>query len=175
MISDERFVWIRRQWNGTPAKYRRDDFQSPHWSQDSGGRGGRQPRCFIFGYVMCDGSLDGEIGHSGSHGPCPHRIKVCVVAKDNTTFTMTVLRQAAGTPPPAAATARTERPSTSTALTQYLARSTGPPQNGCPRIADTSCPRNYGTSDCTAHQESPVQAAAVSARNRQGTSTGDQG
>ena len=40
----------------------------------------------------------------------------------------------------------------STASTQYLARSTGPPQNGCPRIADTSCPRNYGTSDHRLHK-----------------------
>ncbi len=32
-----------------------------------------------------------------------------------------------------------------------LARSTEPPQNGCPRIADTSCPRNYGTSDHRLH------------------------
>src|ERR1700689_4690589 len=53
--------------------------------------------------------------------------------------------------PVAFATARTERPTSSTASTQYLARSMGPPHNGCPRIADTSCPRNCGTSDHRLH------------------------
>ena len=32
----------------------------------------------------------------------------------------------------------------------------GPPQNGCPRIADTSCPRNCGTSD---HLSPPLKKA----------------
>jgi hypothetical protein len=100
MISDDGFVWVRRQWDGTPAKYLRDDFQSPHWGQDSGGRGGGHPRYFIFGYIMCDGSNDGEIEHSDFHGPCPHRIKVCVVDKDNTSLTMTVLRVGARIQPP---------------------------------------------------------------------------
>ena len=53
------------------------------------------------------------------------------------------------------ATARIERPSMSTASMQYLARSMGPPQNGCPRFADTSCPRNYGTSDRSAQSTAP--------------------
>jgi hypothetical protein len=38
-------------------------------------------------------------------------------------------------------------------LTQYLARSMGLPQNGCPRIADTWCPRNWGTSDLRLHSK----------------------
>ena len=102
---DSDFVWVRRQWSGTSAQYAVADFQSPHWSQEAGGRGGTQPRQLIFGYVSCDGAVKGEIGHSGSHGPCPHRIKVCALPKDNTSLTMTVLRLSAGTPPPAAATA----------------------------------------------------------------------
>lgn len=97
--ADDGCVWVRRQWNGTSAKYLRADLTGVHWSQNAGGRGGRQPRQMIFGYVSCDGLVDGEIGHSGSHGPCPHSIKVCVVAKDNSSSTMALLRQQAGPPP----------------------------------------------------------------------------
>jgi hypothetical protein len=31
---------------------------------------------------------------------------------------------------------------------RFRRRASEPPQNGCPANADTSCPRNYGTSDC---------------------------
>lgn len=99
---EDGFVWVRRQSNGSVAKYRREDFSGAHWSQTSGGRGETQSRLFIFGYVMCDSAIEGEVGHSGTHGPCPHRIKVCVVAKDNTEFTMALVHRMAGQPPPAA-------------------------------------------------------------------------
>jgi hypothetical protein len=41
------------------------------------------PQYFIHGYVDCEGAVSGEVSHSGEHGPCPHSIKICVVAKDN--------------------------------------------------------------------------------------------
>ena len=101
-MPDDEYVWVRRQWNGSSAKFRWEDFNDPHWSQESGGRGDTQPRLMIFGYVSCQGAIEGEIGHSGSHGACPHRIKVCVVAKDNTSIMMSILTGAAnlkGRPP----------------------------------------------------------------------------
>jgi len=53
--------------------------------------------------------------------------------------------------PVAAATCRIERPSTTTAFTQYLARSMAPHHQRCPRNADSCCPRNPGTSDHRLH------------------------
>jgi hypothetical protein len=44
----------------------------------------------VHAYVQCDAELlRGELPHSCVHGPPPHRIKVCVVAKDNTKAVMT--------------------------------------------------------------------------------------
>jgi len=43
----------------------------------------RAPREFIHGYVFCDDMVAGELAHSCRHGNGPHRIKVCVVKKDN--------------------------------------------------------------------------------------------
>jgi hypothetical protein len=53
----------------------------------------------VYGYVMCDAMLDGELAHSGVHGDCPHRIKVVVVAKDNSTAVMRRVRELAGPKP----------------------------------------------------------------------------
>ena len=40
------------------------------------------PQYFIHAYVMCD-SYEGELPHSCQHGEGPHRIKVCIIKKDN--------------------------------------------------------------------------------------------
>ncbi len=37
----------------------------------------------IHGYVYCDQAVAGELAHSCRHGPPPHKVKVCVVARDN--------------------------------------------------------------------------------------------
>lgn len=76
-------VYVRRQWNdwrtGEVALSR---IEGMHWDQFSGGICAPAPRPFIHGYVWCD-QVVGEIGHSCSHGPRPHRIKVCLVKKLN--------------------------------------------------------------------------------------------
>jgi hypothetical protein len=37
----------------------------------------------VYGYVLCDGMIDGELAHSCRHGPSPHEIKVCITKKYN--------------------------------------------------------------------------------------------
>jgi hypothetical protein len=86
--SPDTLVWVRRHWNGTDgAQYRLGDVHRAHWSQTSGGEvdgfAKRSPRPMIHGYVNCDQAVDGELAHSCCHGPPPHHIKVCVVARDN--------------------------------------------------------------------------------------------
>lgn len=86
-------VVVRRHWNDSlRASYHLSDLSRPHWTNVSGGVGARSPRPFVHVYVACDGAQDGEVAHSGVHGPCPHRIKVCVVAKDNDKTTIAHLK-----------------------------------------------------------------------------------
>ena len=76
-------VRIRRQWNdhriGSVLLCKISDL---HWSEISGGTQVRAPRPFLHGYVSC-ADVEGEIAHSCEHGEGPHRIKVCLVKKDN--------------------------------------------------------------------------------------------
>lgn len=90
---DEEIV-VRRHWNGTDgAVFRLADVSEYHWSQTSGGQatglGRVSPRPMVHGYVWCDREYRGELAHSCMHGPPPHRIKVCIVAKDNSRQVMT--------------------------------------------------------------------------------------
>lgn len=76
-------LWIRRQWNDWRiAKVSFDNLEDPHWDTFSGGVFQEAPQPFIHGYVWCC-DVQGEIAHSCAHGEGPHRIKVCVVKKDN--------------------------------------------------------------------------------------------
>lgn len=97
---DEPLVWVRRQWNDwRQAKHRLCDFDGPRWSDMSGGVHARAPQPFMHGQVWCDGMLEGEVAHTGSHGPCPHRITVCVVKRDNAPAVYAMLLKRAGPKP----------------------------------------------------------------------------
>jgi len=68
------------------ATYKLSDVSGLHWDDISGGVGRRTSHITLFGYVSCDGAIDGEVAHSCRHGSGPHRIKVCLpkgVNKDN--------------------------------------------------------------------------------------------
>lgn len=96
--ADEPMVWVRRQWNGWDgARCRLAELEHPHWSQSSGGAvygfARRSPRPMVHGYVWCDAMLEGELAHSCEHGPAPHKVKVCVVAKDNDPKVMEQLKE----------------------------------------------------------------------------------
>lgn len=80
----EKTVVVRRQWNHwEEATYRFESLEDVHWSSISGGVQAPTPRPFLHAYVICDAMIDGAIAHSGIHGLCPHRIKVCIVKKSN--------------------------------------------------------------------------------------------
>ena len=77
-------VVVRRQWNAwKKGKVAIDRMWGFHWRSTSGGVGARSPRPMLYAKISCDSLLDGEIDHSGIHGPCPHEILVCIVKKDN--------------------------------------------------------------------------------------------
>jgi hypothetical protein len=80
---DDPIVCIRRQWNDYRiGKVRLSQLSNPRWDNISGGAMAPAPQMFIHGYVWCN-EVEGEIAHSCSHGAGPHKIKVCVVKKDN--------------------------------------------------------------------------------------------
>ncbi len=93
-------VWVRRQWNDWRlALYRVDQLENVHWDRISGGVEAVAPQPFLHGYVMCTEMLEGELGHSGVHGPCPHRIKVCITKKGNDRAVFDRLVEMAGPKP----------------------------------------------------------------------------
>ncbi len=80
-------VYVRRHPNDwQTATYNLSDISGLHWDYVSGGVGRRTSHETLFGYVMCDGAVDGEVAHSCRHGRGPHNIKVCLMKgmnKDN--------------------------------------------------------------------------------------------
>lgn len=78
-------VFVRRHpMDWQTAEYRASDLSRDlYWDRTSGGVGSRTSYPALFGYVMCDQMLSGEVAHSCAHGPGPHRIKVCLVKKLN--------------------------------------------------------------------------------------------
>ena len=82
--NDNGIVLVRRQWNDwRDARYRLCDIEGLHWTSVSGGVNAPAPRPFIHGYVWCDTMIDGELAHSCRHGTGPHRVKVCLIKKNN--------------------------------------------------------------------------------------------
>ena len=90
-------VVIRRQW----SDWRQDvveleDIDELHWDFSSGGvRISGRP--FIHGYISCE--KISEIPHSCRHGAGPHRIKVCMVKKDQARGVFEALLKRAGSRP----------------------------------------------------------------------------
>ena len=72
-------VCVRRHPSGgQTAVYRFSDIDGFHRGRASGGVGRETSHDALFGYVMCDGAVNGAVAHSCRHGPAPHRIKVCI-------------------------------------------------------------------------------------------------
>jgi hypothetical protein len=94
-------VKVRRQWNDSSriATCRLEDLSGVHWDTTSGGVEAPTPQPFLHAYVQCDAMIAGELAHSGAHGACPHRIKVCIVKKDNDRNVFEGLCKAAGPKP----------------------------------------------------------------------------
>jgi len=82
--ADEATIVVRRQWNDwRKATVRLTSLSGFHLTDMSGGVGAFSPRAFLHAYLMCNEIIGGELAHSCRHGPPPHRIKVCIVKKDN--------------------------------------------------------------------------------------------
>lgn len=60
------------------AIYRMSDVADLHWDTVSGGVQRSTAYPALFGYVLCDRAVSGEVAHSCAHGPAPHRIKICL-------------------------------------------------------------------------------------------------
>ena len=97
MEPNEELVRVRRQWNAPrSATYRLGDVRRVRWDDVSGGVRARSPQEFLHGYVDCEARVDGELDHSGLHGPHPHEIKVCIVERGNEPAVFNRLKELAG-------------------------------------------------------------------------------
>ena len=92
-------IKVRRQWNDWQiGSVPWSSLMDPRWDWLSGGVQVRTPQPFIHGYVLCS-EVDGELAHSCLHGEGPHRIKVCLVKKDNDSATWKKLLEIVGPKP----------------------------------------------------------------------------
>ncbi len=92
-------VWVCRQPGTEAALYDLSSLSRLEWRLVSGGRGDVMADYFVSAVVPCDAAREGEVGHSGSHGPCPHEIRVVVVASHNEKSVMEALRKQVGPKP----------------------------------------------------------------------------
>jgi hypothetical protein len=97
---DEETVWVRHQWNGkVQAQYPLSALSELHWTDtcvgEIDGLARRSPHLMVHCYVFCNESTAGGLAHTCGDGDPPHRIKVCVVAKDNPKALMNRLKAAA--------------------------------------------------------------------------------
>jgi hypothetical protein len=92
----ETIVVVRRQWNDWHiGSVKFADLHHFHYRQDSGGVRARSPRPMLYAHMWCDALVEGEVAHSCEHGPSPHEILVCIVARDNDRALMRYLKEAA--------------------------------------------------------------------------------
>jgi len=82
-MTDETVQVRRHPQDWQTAVYKLQDIEGLHWDIESGGVQHRTSHPTVFGYVMCDGMVSGEVAHSCAHGPPPHRIKVCLPKTHN--------------------------------------------------------------------------------------------
>lgn len=82
-MARKEYVYVRRQWNDWRiAEVELIKIEGLKWSYFSGGVYARSPQPFVHGYVLCT-DIIGDIAHSCLHGEGSHRIKICIVRKDN--------------------------------------------------------------------------------------------
>jgi hypothetical protein len=78
-VDSDTLVSVRRHPNDwQTARYRLRDISGFRWDGASGGVGRATAHTALFGDVWCDAAQDGDVAHTCSHGPPPHRIKVCI-------------------------------------------------------------------------------------------------
>jgi hypothetical protein len=92
-------VRVRGRWNDWRiAECDLSAVTEPHWARFSVEGGAPAPRPLLHGYVLCD-ILEGDIGHEHDAGSAPHRLKVCILKKDNLPAAHHALAELAGLVP----------------------------------------------------------------------------
>jgi hypothetical protein len=101
MSAADALVVVRRQWNDwRDARVPLSALDGVHWDNESGGIYAIAPQYFLHGYISCHALGDQEFAHSCAHGSGPHRIKVCIIKKNNEPEVFAVLAAEAGERPP---------------------------------------------------------------------------
>lgn len=83
-LDNDSIIYVRRQpsdWKIASIYYK--DLWNFHWNMITGGIRVRTPNPHLFALMWCNKIIEGEISHSGIHGPGPHQIEVCILKIDN--------------------------------------------------------------------------------------------
>ena len=84
MITDETIIKVRRDmtdYNVGSVYYKNLNYFK--WDYVGGGVKTVHPRLFLFAGIYCTDIFEGGVAHSCQHGPCPHKILVVILKKDN--------------------------------------------------------------------------------------------
>ena len=81
---EEKYVWVvRHKGDFQKGKVKFSSLRGVRWDDLCGGIRREESTYDLYGYIFCNEVVEGVIGHSGIHGPCPHNIKVLIQKCDN--------------------------------------------------------------------------------------------
>lgn len=88
---DDVTVSISAPWDDwRSAQIRLNDLSDPHWHQPAGA-----PRPLLHAYVTCERIVSGALPHVCDPSSRPHRIRVCILKKHNTSSAYTEVERRA--------------------------------------------------------------------------------
>lgn len=94
------YAWVVRQMGDyLKGKVLADNIVNLKWDMVSGGTQKYTGIWGLYGYIYCNQIIEGEIGHSGIHGSCPHYIKIFIQKCDNEEEVYNALAKQAGKKP----------------------------------------------------------------------------
>ena len=98
MTGEELIVVTRQKVDHRSATVKWDNLSGVHWGTTSGGVRRYTGTQGIYAYMTCTDIEDGEISHSGIHGPCPHNIKVYIPSGANKEYYKYIAKEAGERP-----------------------------------------------------------------------------
>lgn len=98
-IPDEELIVVsRHKIDHKKASVKFENLRNFRWDTTSGGANVYSGTIGLYAYRLCTDVEEGEIGHSGIYGKCPHNIKVYIPKQQNKKY-YSLLEEKAGDRP----------------------------------------------------------------------------
>lgn len=98
MTGEELIIVTRQKGDYKSAAVKWENLVDVHWGTTSGGIRRYTGTQGIYAYMTCTDIEEGEISHSGIHGPCPHEIKVYIPRGSNKEYYKYIAEEAGERP-----------------------------------------------------------------------------